>query len=322
MANPATRVLELHKKPGSKSQVWNYFGLEKKDGEFQKETAICRTCYRRVATKNGNTSNLLAHLRTTHSNLHLHVKEAVMKESLATLRASTSRKRPADQLSLAESVDRVQRYERKGKKWKELTDAVMFYIAKDCLPLYTVEKPGFKNLVSTFDSRYDLPSRSYFSRTALPELYAEVRDQVKAELEPITYFSATTDLWSSDDSLTPYISYTVHFLNNDWKLQSRCLQTKFLPEDHTGEVLSDSLEDTLSTWNLAVECQVCITTDSAANIINATKRLDWLRLSCFGHNLHLSVTKSLADDSRCSRALGYATKLFRHFLVAGRGREN
>ncbi len=106
------RVRELHKKPGSKGQVWNYFGLEKKDKEFQKETAICRTCYRRVATKNGNASSLLAHLRTTHSNLHLHLKEAMMKESLATLGASTSRKRPADQLSLAESVDRVQRYER------------------------------------------------------------------------------------------------------------------------------------------------------------------------------------------------------------------
>ncbi len=101
IADPATRVPELHKKPGSKSpgsksHVWNYFGLEKKDGEFQKETAICRTCYRRVATKNGNTSNLLAHLRTTHSNLHLHLKEAMMKKSLATLGASTSRKRPAE----------------------------------------------------------------------------------------------------------------------------------------------------------------------------------------------------------------------------------
>ncbi len=31
-----------------------------------------------------------------------------MKESLATLGVSTSRKRPADELSLAESVDRVQ----------------------------------------------------------------------------------------------------------------------------------------------------------------------------------------------------------------------
>ncbi len=107
---------------------------------------------------------------------------------------------------------------------------VMIVIYLEFLPEVTVKeisdylrlkKPHFckecgnSNLVSTFDSHYDLPSRSYFSRTALPELYAEVRDKVKAELEPITYFSATTDLWSSDGSLTPYISYTVHFLNND-----------------------------------------------------------------------------------------------------------
>jgi len=48
-------------------------------------------------------------------------------------------------------------------------------------------------------------------------------------------------------------------LSDDWKLQSRCLQTKFLPEDHTGEVLADSLEETLSMWELAVEFQVCVT---------------------------------------------------------------
>ena len=102
-------------------------------------------------------------------------------------------------------------------------------------------------------------------------------------------------------------------MNDDWQLQSRCLQTKFLPEDHTGEVLADSLEETLSAWDLAVEYQVCITTDSAANVISATKRLDWLRLSCFGHNLHLSVTKSLADDSRCSRAVGLCHKIVAAF---------
>jgi len=183
MAESAARGPELHKKPGSKSQVWNYFGLEKKDGEFLKETAVCRTCYRNVATKNGNTSNLIAHLRTTHSNLHSEVK-AAMKESQIAIgsSSSSSRKRSADQLSLPE----VQRYERKGKKWKELTDAVMFYIAKDCLPLYTVEKPGFKNLMAKFDSRYELPSRSYFSRTALPELYTDIRDKIRAELRSIT----------------------------------------------------------------------------------------------------------------------------------------
>ena len=58
---------------------------------------------------------------------------------------------------------------------------------------------------------------------------------------------------------------------------------------------------------------MCITTDSGAKIVDATRRLDWLRLSCFGHNLHLSVTKSLANDSRCSRALGLCRKIVAAF---------
>lgn len=124
---------------------------------------------------------------------------------------------------------------------------------------------------------------------------------------------ATSDLWSSNGTLVQYISYTVHFLNDDWELQHRCLQTKFLPADHTGEVIADSMEETLRMWNLKAESLVCITTDSGSNVINATKRLDWLRLSCFGHNLHLGVTKSLADDSRCSRALGLCRKVVAAF---------
>ena len=52
---------------------------------------------------------------------------------------------------------------------------MMFYLVKDC---NTVEKQGFKKLVATFDSRYELPSRTYFSRTALPELYSNMTDKV------------------------------------------------------------------------------------------------------------------------------------------------
>ena len=49
----------------------------------------------------------------------------------------------------------------------------------------------------TFDPRYELPSRSYFSRTAIPALYESVRERVKQDLAEVFFFSATTDLWSS-----------------------------------------------------------------------------------------------------------------------------
>ena len=73
----------------------------------------------------------------------------------------------------------------------------------------------------------------------------------------------------SDGTMVPYmyISYTVHVLSEDWQLQNRCLQTKFLSQNHTGDIIADSMEETLSMWELKAETQVCITTDSGANVI-------------------------------------------------------
>ena len=223
------------------------------------------------------------------------------------------------QPTLAEAVANSQRYERKGKKWKELTDTITYFIAKDALPNYTVEKPGFKRLLNSLDPRYEVPSRSYFSRTALPTLYASTRDKVKQELSKVEYFSATTDLWSSI-GMRPYISYTIHSIDDEWKLQNRCLQTHFLPDDHTGENLLEAMEATLATWELNGANQVCLTTDNGTNLIRVAELLGWTRLSCFGHNLHLAIPNALKDDQQCSRALGVSRKVVSAFSMSWKRR--
>ena len=101
------------------------------------------------------------------------------------------------------------------------------------MPIYTVEKRGFCDMLRELDVRYTLPSHSHFSRTAIPNLYTSTRDVVSREVQNVLYFSATTDLWSSV-GLKPYLSFTMHYIDEEWKLRSRCLQTSFLPEDHTG----------------------------------------------------------------------------------------
>jgi len=46
----------------------------------------------------------------------------------------------------------------------------LFYsTARECLPVNTVERAGFRKMVKTFDSKYDI------SRIALPSLYATVK---------------------------------------------------------------------------------------------------------------------------------------------------
>ena len=122
------------------------------------------------------------------------------------------------------------------------------------------------------------------------------------------FFSATIDQWSSA-GVHLYISYTMHYVT-DWKLESRCLQTHFLPEDHTGENLAEAKEATLAAWDLTASRQVCLTTDdNATNCINAAEQLQWSHLSCFSHNLHLAITKAIKADQRCERCLVLCRKI-------------
>ena len=288
---------QLVSKSGTKSIIWDYLGLELgADGKpVDDGSAICRSYRKRVLAKHGNTSNLLAHLRTNHPALHTQVKAAMDGKSKQPSRTATPAPAASSQPTLQETLTTAQAYERKGAKWKELTDAVTYFITKDSLPIYTVEKSGFKRLLRTFDARYQLPSRSYFFRTAIPALYESVRERVKQDLDGVFFFSATTDLWSSV-GMRPYMSYTVHYVSDDWKLENRCLQTHFLPEDHTGENLAEAMEATLAAWDLRASRQVCLTTDNAANLVNAAEQLQWCHLSCFGHNLHLAITKAIKSD--------------------------
>ena len=91
----------------------------------------------------GNTSNLLAHLRTTHGKIHADVKAAMKGSKTADQKSVAS----ASQWTLVETMTNSQKYERKGKKWKEIT--VTHCIAKDTLPIYSVEKLGFNPMTGT-----------------------------------------------------------------------------------------------------------------------------------------------------------------------------
>ena len=145
------------------------------------------------------------------------------------------------------------------------------------LPPYAVDKSGFREMIKTINPMYQLPHKDYFSRFAIPSLYAEVRTDVEKK---ITSSRFTTE---------PYLSYTLHVIDEEWSLQSYCLQANFMPVSHTGENLQDALSSTIQDWNLDETRQVVITTDNASNIRLACQLLKWRQLTCFGHNLDLAV---------------------------------
>lgn len=56
---------------------------------------------------------------------------------------------------------------------QRLTDAVTNYIARDVLPIHTVDKVDFHELVAVLNPRYELLYKDHVSRIVIPSLYEE-----------------------------------------------------------------------------------------------------------------------------------------------------
>ncbi|XP_041821745.1 E3 SUMO-protein ligase ZBED1-like [Chelmon rostratus] len=157
-------------------------------------------------------------------------------------------------------------------------------------PINTVNNEAFKEMIKTLDKRYEMPSRNYFSKVALPALYKQCREEIRKEIADLPFYATTTDLWSSR-TMEPYMSLTIHYIDEDFEIKTRCLQTSFFPEDHTGEAIAQGLVEALASWDLQQERLVCITTDNGTNVVKAAALNQWTRLQCFGHRLHLAIDR-------------------------------
>lgn len=149
-------------------------------------------------------------------------------------------------------------------------------------------------MIKALDPNYELPGHKYFSRIAIPYLYNKVEQDVQVQEN----CSVTTNMWSSV-SVTPLMFLTVHIIPPEWKYLSKCLQTTYFPESHTGTDIAYALRDKLQEWQLDERKLVAITIDNAAYIAALIRSSQWgPHSTCFGHNLHLAVTNAVQDERK------------------------
>lgn len=177
---------------------------------------------------------------------------------------------------------------------KELNEALGYYIAKDNLSFQAVERPGFLMFAKTAVPQYQVPTRHFFSGTEIPRMYSNIKAEVREQLGQANWFAATTDIWTSNGGGgEPYLSFSIHFVTPDWKLQPYCLETLLFPQDHTADNIREMIENIIDEWGISKDNFVCITTDNAANMLKAFEDFPDLWLGCFGHNLNLAISKVL-----------------------------
>lgn len=147
--------------------------------------------------------------------------------------------------------------------------------------------------MATVAPLYKVPGRRYFSDSKIPTLYERTKGAIRGILAEANYIALTTDCWSSAN-LHPYMSLTAHFINDQWQLESACLNCCSLDVDHTAANLKDALLMCCESWGIRSDSIAACTTDNGANILKAVELLPWDHLSCFGHSMNTGASNALA----------------------------
>ena len=118
-------------KPKTKSAVWNFFRVESDSNGHPSNTnkPICYKCMEPVAARYGNTSNCFNHLRCKHPLVYAQVYDK------KKCRKKASSSKGSGQQSIEHAFSLSQKYDRKRKKWQQLTNKVTRCIAKVMLPI-------------------------------------------------------------------------------------------------------------------------------------------------------------------------------------------
>ena len=164
-------------KPHTTSPVSAHFGFEPdKEGKAKTtDTATCGHCKKHVKSKGSNTTNLFSHLKVHHPMKYAEMAR-VRQSQTSNEESSSSSKISSSQVTIKEALE-------KCKKWEELTDSVTYCLAKDVLPMYSVEKEGFRKMLYNFNPQYELPGRKHFSEVVIPTLFTNTRERVAAEVQ-------------------------------------------------------------------------------------------------------------------------------------------
>ena len=296
----------------SKSRIWEHFGFLARDGKYcepdkkKRRLVYCKVCecsYKYC----GNTTNMCYHLKEHHPTLYKALSDADSSSSSSTHVASV----PRGQQKLPELFRQQEAFPRSSSKWIKLTESLCYFLAKDTLPFNTVNGSGFQKFLLDLEPRYKPPDRKTISTVYMPKLYKGKKESIRQGLRSCKAFGFTTDMWTSR-STHSYVSFTVHFISDEYHLKHHLLETKEFTEAHTAENIADEMTSIITEWELESADLIAATTDNASNIKAALDILQCLHMPCFSHVLNLAVEKAMAVPG-VSRALARCRQLTSHF---------
>ncbi|KAJ6635062.1 putative AC transposase, partial [Pseudolycoriella hygida] len=195
---------------------------------------------------------------------------------------------------------------------------------RDLFPFNLISGEGLTDFVMKYNiivSPEDMPCRVSIARS-LNEIYEDCKSYVKERIKTDCpdHASLTFDLWSDKHRRRSYITFTLHFIDNRFRMINLTLATIHFPERHTGINIHAEIEKILFEFGLDKK-KLYMVTDAGSNCRLACKLGNFENLLCVGHGLHNLITKDgfkktptifnlVTKVKNIVKALRYRTSLF------------
>ncbi|XP_065096446.2 E3 SUMO-protein ligase ZBED1-like [Paramisgurnus dabryanus] len=285
---------EIRTPSSLKADIWKYFGFYEVEGgnELDKSHTICRLCRTKLKYF-GNTKNMRNHITRFHPEEEKQMAGPSVAANQRTIEQTILSKLPPG-----------------SERAKRITKSIATFIAKDLRPYSVVENQGFCAMLHTLEPRYNVPSRRYFTDTAIPKLYNETKNEVMESLKKAGRIAVTCDAWTSI-ATESYVTVTAHFITDEWQLASHVLQTREVNESHTGANIAELLKNVTEEWQITKKDLVLVT-DNASNMAVAAELCKFLHVKCYAHTLNLASQRALKLPT-VSRLLGRVRRITTYF---------
>ena len=161
------------------------------------------------------------------------------------------------------------------------------------IAINTLDNPFFTYFIHRFCPIYTLPSRNYFTNKIVPTMESNIDAKIQNILATCNYLSLTSDIWTAPMALTSYISLTLHCVDLNFQKHTAVLACKPMPQAHTGDNVTEVLNDMCAQTKIPVDKIFLMITDNASVMLNGVKGAGIESVGCILHTLHLIVQHSI-----------------------------
>ena len=146
-----------------------------------------------------------------------------------------------------------------------MTKALLKSIACDQLPLCIVESQAFRNLLLTAEPRYVFPARTTFQNSLIPTATQQMEMAMQHKLAHLSHVYLTIDLWTNRN-MRSFLGISVHFIDEDWKLNSFVLAADSFPGRHTAENIAQAYNNKIEKFKLTTKVTKVVSDNAAFEV--------------------------------------------------------